>query len=154
MPLLSPEQIAFLEGPNTLAIATQDGNLVPEAARALNLRHLGDNRVAVWLASGVVGRTQQNLTREPRIAVAVSRPSSHQTFQLKGRAVSVKLAGPEARATIEQAFAAFLQEAAAVGLPARLLQPVVLWPALEIVVEVSEIYDQTPGPGAGDRCPS
>ena len=39
-------------------------------------------------------------------------------------------------------------------MPARLLHPVVRWPALEIVVEVNEIYDQTPGPGAGEKCPS
>ena len=47
-----------------------------------------------------------------------------------------------------------VQELGAVGMPARFLQPVVRWPLLEILVEVSEIYDQTPGPGAGDKCPS
>jgi hypothetical protein len=152
MPPLSPEQIAFLEGPNTVAIATQDGNLVPEATRGLALRCLGGDRVLVWAAAHTSVRAAANLARDPRIAVAASRPSSHQTFQLKGRAVSVKPAGPEARASVDQAFATFLQEAGAVGLPARLLQPVVLWPALEIVIEVSEIFDQTPGPGAGERC--
>jgi hypothetical protein len=152
MPLLSPEQRAFLEGPNTLAVATQDGNLMPEATRALTLRCLADDRVVVWFPAGIAARAQANLARDPRLAVAVSRPSTHQTFQLKGRAVSVRAAGPEARATIDQAFAAFLQEAGAVGMPPRLLQPIVLWPALEVEIEVSEVYDQTPGPGAGGRC--
>jgi predicted pyridoxine 5'-phosphate oxidase superfamily flavin-nucleotide-binding protein len=153
MPPLSPDQIAFLEGPNTLAIATQDGNLVPEVTRALTLRCRENDRVVVWVAAHTAGRAVANLKREPRIALGVSRPSTHQTFQLKGRAVAVTEAGPEAQATIEQAFENFLQEAGAVGLPARLLQPVVRWPALEIVVEVNEIYDQTPGPGAGEKCP-
>ena len=153
MPPLSPAQIAFLEGPNTLAIATQDGNLVPEVTRALTLRHLGDGRVVVWVVAHTAGGAVANLQREPRIAVGASRPSSHQTFQLKGRAVTVRDAAPEAQATIERAFEDFVKEAGAVGLPARLLQPVVRWPALEIVVEVNEIYDQTPGPGAGERCP-
>ena len=53
--------------------------------------------------------------------------------------MTVTEAGPEAQATIEQAFDNFVQEAAAVGTPARLLHPVVRWPALEIVVEVNEI---------------
>ena len=41
MPPLTPEQIAFLEGPNSLVIATQDGNLVPEVTRGLALRCQG-----------------------------------------------------------------------------------------------------------------
>jgi Pyridoxamine 5'-phosphate oxidase len=154
MPPLTPEQIAFLEGPNSLVIATQDGNLVPEVTRGLALRCQGGDRVLVWLPARIASRAAANLKVEPRIAVGVSRPSSHQTFQLKGRALKVAEAAPEVQATLEQAFAAYIQEVGAVGMPARFLQPVVRWPLLEILVEVSEIYDQTPGPGAGEKCPS
>jgi hypothetical protein len=154
MPLLSPAQIAFLEGPNSLVIATQDGSLIPQATRGLTVRCLGPDRVVAWLPASLAGPAVANLAREPRIALGVSRPSSHQTFQLKGRAVKVGPAAPEAEATVDRAFEAFVQEATAVGMPLRLLQPIVRWPAVEIVVEVTEIYDQTPGPGAGERVAS
>ena len=150
---LTPEQVAFLEGPNSLVVGTQDGRRVPEATRALALRHEAGDRVTVYLPAGSSDQAVANLAREPRIAVGVSRPSTHKTYQLKGRALEVKPAPADAQPALEQAFAAFVQEAAAVGLPPRLLQPVVYWPAVMVLVEVSEVYDQTPGPGAGGRCP-
>ena len=97
MPPFSPEQIAFLEGPNSLVIATQDGKLVPEVTRALALRCQGTDQVVVWLPVRIATRALANLKHEPRIAVGVSRPSSHQTFQLKGRALRVAEAPPRRR---------------------------------------------------------
>jgi hypothetical protein len=154
MPPFSPEQIAFLEGPNSLVIATQDGNLVPEVTRAVALRCQGSDQVVVWLPARIATRAVANLKHETRIAVGVSRPSSHKSLQLKGRVLRVAEAATEAQANLERAFEAFIQEAGTVGLPARLLHPVVRWPVVEVTVEVMEIYDQTPGPGAGERCAS
>ena len=150
---LTPEQIAFLEGPNSLVIATQDGQLVPEVTRALALRCDGGDRVTVTLPARIAGRAVANLAVEPRIAVGVNRPSSHRTYQLKGRVLAVTEAPLAGRERVEAAFAAFANEVTMVGLPPRLLQAVVRWPVIEILVEVAEIYDQTPGPGAGERCP-
>jgi hypothetical protein len=45
--------------------------------------------VLVSLPARIASRAAANLKVGPRIAVGVSRPSSHQTFQLKGRAVKL-----------------------------------------------------------------
>ena len=154
MSLIDDQRAAFLSGPNSVTLATQDGQLRPSCTRALGLRcHAEGDLVTVWLAAAVAGRIAENLAVEPRIAVGVNRASTHQTFQLKGRAVAVRPAPPEREAEYAGHFRALVGEVAQVGLPRRLLEPVVLWPALEIDIEVSEIFDQTPGPGAGERCP-
>src|SRR5215213_10249328 len=94
---LTPEQVAFLEGPNSLAIATHDGQRLPEVTRALTLRCEGGDRVTVTLPARIAGAAVKNLAVEPRIAVGVNRPSTHKTYQLKGRALAVQEAPAAAR---------------------------------------------------------
>ena len=152
MPPFTPEQRSFLDGPNSVAIATQDGQRVPEVTRALVLRCEPDpGRVTVWLPARIADKALANLRVEPRVAIGVNHPTDHQTFQLKGRAVRMGESPPERQAQVEAAFAAFVEEVSKVGLPPRMLQPVVLWPLVEVEVEVSEIFNQTPGPGAGEQ---
>jgi hypothetical protein len=142
----------FLSGPVSIAVATQDGALHPDCTRALALRPGPDmDRVTVWLPASIAERARRNLGRDPRIAVGASRPTTHQTFQLKGRAVRIGLGGQESRAQVDGCFEAFIQEAMQVGMPRRLLDRVIRWPVLEIEVLIEEVFDQTPGPGAGLR---
>jgi hypothetical protein len=142
----------FLAGPVSIAVATQDGALHPDCTRALAIRPgPGPNQVTVWLPTPIAERACSNLGRDPRIAVGASRPTTHQTFQLKGRAVRVAPGGDDARAIIDGCFEAFTQEALQVGMPRRLLDRVVRWPVVEVEVEVEDVFDQTPGPGAGGR---
>lgn len=153
MPVIDADKAAFLAGPNSIALATHDGKLIPECTRALGLKHhLGTDLVTVWLPETTEGNLRRNLAAEPRIAVGVNRSTTHQTFQLKGRAVAIRTSPPERRAEQDVHWEAMVEDLAAVGVPRRLLQQVVRWPALEIDVEVTEIFDQTPGPGAGERC--
>jgi hypothetical protein len=50
---------------------------------------------------------------------------------------------------LNEAFEAFTQQCLSIGLPRRLLDRVMRWPATEIVMRVNAVFDQTPGPGAG-----
>lgn len=153
MPLLSDDLISFLDGPNSVMMATQNGSLKPTSTRALTLECVpGQDRVKVWLPSAVAERALADVRVDKRIAVGCSRASSHQTFQLKGHVVNVRTLPDEIRPELTRRFALFAQECEQVGLPRRLLERVVIWPAVEIEVAVQEIYDQRPGPGAGERC--
>src|SRR4029453_1259831 len=90
MALISAELREFLEGPNSIIVATQDGKLMPEAARAMVLRCEQDgDRVTVWLPTTVSARTVANMAIDKPIAVAVELPSQHKTRQLKGVATKV-----------------------------------------------------------------
>jgi hypothetical protein len=155
MPLITPELAQFLDGPNSIVVGTQDGKLMPECARALLLRCGSDGDSAtVWLPAAVAARTIANLAVDKRIAIAAELPSQHKTRQLKGVATKVGDAPANRRATLEQAFELFIVQCGTVGLPRRLLERVVLWPAVEISVRVSAVFEQTPGPGAGEPLPA
>lgn len=153
MSLLSPDLVEFLDGPNSVMMATQNGSLKPTSTRALTLTCVpGQDRVKVWLPSSVTERAIEDLRVDKRIAVGCSRASSHQTFQLKGHVVNVRSLPEDIKPEVARRFAIFAQECEQVGLPRRLLERVVIWPTVEIEVAVEEIYDQRPGPGAGERC--
>jgi hypothetical protein len=151
MPVLTADLRQFLEGPNSIIVATQDGGLMPEAARALVLRCGEDgDSVTMWLPVSEAPRTVANLKADPRIAVAVELPSMHITRQLKGVATKVGNAPAKRRALLDEAFEAFTLQCLAIGLPRRLLDRVVRWPATEITMRVESVFEQTPGPGAGE----
>ncbi|HXU80292.1 MAG TPA: pyridoxamine 5'-phosphate oxidase family protein [Polyangia bacterium] len=150
MPLITPELARFLEGPNSIIVATQDGQRMPECARGLLLRCPGGDDVTLWLPAAVAARTAANLAVEPRIAVAAELPSAHVTRQLKGIATRVLTAPDQRRALLDEGWEAFVQQCGTVGLPRRLLDRVVRWPVTEIHIRVNAVFDQTPGPGAGE----
>jgi Pyridoxamine 5'-phosphate oxidase len=152
--LITEEQARFLRGPNSLVLASHQG-CNPECTRAYAL-HCPDtrDRVIVWIPAGIAGALTTNLAVEPRIAIAASRPSTHETLQLKGRVVRIDRAADQLRPLFDAGWEQFMAEAKDVGTPRRLLDTVIRWPLVEIEVEVSEIFDQTPGPGAGTRVAS
>ena len=150
MPPLAPALVEFLHGPNSILVATQDGALVPEVARGLAVRSDGPDRLTVWLGAAASGHTARNLARDSRIAVVLERPTTHRTLQLKGRSVVVRPAPDEDRAYAHAYLDAFFDECGQLGLPRRLLERVARWPLLRIDVEVSALFEQSPGPGAGE----
>lgn len=152
MPPLPAALAAFLEGPNSIVVATQNGALVPAIAHAFGLRcDAPAGRVFVYMPTQWSGPTLDNLQKEPRIAITSGLPSTHRTIQLKGRAVRVAPTPEDERARVDARFAAFMDECERSGMPRRLLARVTVWPSTTVEVDVDEIFDQTPGPGAGER---
>jgi hypothetical protein len=149
MALITPELAQFLEGPNSIIVGTQDGKRMPDCARGLLLRCQGDD-VTLWLPSAVSARTEANLAIDPRIAVAAELPSAHKTRQVKGLVTRVLTAPESHRALLQEGFEAFIQQCGTVGLPRRLLERVILWPATEVHFRVNAVFEQSPGPGAGE----
>jgi hypothetical protein len=151
MALITPELREFLDGPNSMVAATRDGQKMPECARVLVLRCGDDGEsVTLWLPAAVSARTVANLAVDRRIAVAVELPALHKTRQLKGTAIKVGNAPARRRPMLDEAFERFIQQCTTVGMPRRLLERVVRWPATEIAMKVEAVFEQTPGPGAGE----
>jgi hypothetical protein len=149
--VISDDLARFIESGLSLLVGTRDGRLVPEATRGLAPRvEPGGREVTIFLpdASGRVALA--NLAANGRIAVCISRPSDHRTFQLKGRVVGLAAAVEAERPHLDRYRCAFAQELAQVGLPARLTLRMAWWPCHAVRFEVAQVFVQTPGPGAGE----
>jgi hypothetical protein len=151
MPILTPELISFLEGPNSIMVASHDAALVPALARAIALRVEPDgDHVTAFLPDVPAARVLTQLAADPRVAIVTELSATHRTIQLKGQVVALT-ATPEAeRPALEARAQAFFAQLELVGLPRSLTEGLVRWPSTSVHVRVLQVFEQSPGPGAGE----
>lgn len=154
-PMLDAAHAAFIQRRVTINAGARDAGNVPTLVRALGCRVSPDRRrVTVFLS---VPRSQallKNIRDNGAIAVVMSRPSTHQTIQLKGTDAA---AGPPEegdRALMAAYQDSFVQELIELGYPETFARAVVSGQSDEVVgvtFTPVEAFVQTPGPGAGHR---
>jgi hypothetical protein len=152
-----PDKIVrFLEERANIGFAgTRDASLVPQG-----------HRVAGWLI-GAGGRTLTALIPGPsvphlvealqdngRIALTFEEAGSHETYQLKGRYLSHRPAGPDDIQIGHRTRERFVRSVSSMMPDQRFADALgrsLGVPSLAVEVEVYEVFLQTPGPGAGTR---
>src|SRR5262245_11808580 len=93
----------------------------------------------------------RNLTVHPEIAIVLDQPTSHRACQVKGTFLSSRPARPEERAEIDRQVGHFRADLGGIGLPEGMTAGWVLWPATVLRVRVTDVFEQTPGPGTGGK---
>ena len=155
---ISDELRALIEGPVSVLVGTRDSRLVPEITRAWGPRVSEDRQsVSLCVPLATSRKTMDNLEANGRIAVAFALPTNYRTFQLKGR--HAKIAEPDTTdlAAVERHRDAFSTVNAPLGQPREIIEA--FWRAeietsavlVKILFVPEEVFDQTPGPGAGRR---
>lgn len=149
--MLSARVQRCTEGGLSILVGTVDGEGFPSCCRAFALTS-NDNlaTATVYLPVAISQEMIANIATTRRIAVFCSEPMSHDSIQLKGTTRTVRLAseaeGELLRTRLEQ-FAAVLD---GVGLPKRITRSLAFWPAFAVEFNVDNLFEQTPGPKAGD----
>jgi hypothetical protein len=145
------EELAnFLECPGSLILATVDADGRPDAARAWGLEVLPDRaHVRIQLGADSV-LALANIAARRSVAVTVTEMFTLRSAQVKGVPGPPAALRGSAMVHGEQHRAQFLANVVEVEqipdeIPRRLVPPAFV--AVDMTVE--EVYDQTPGPGAG-----
>lgn len=155
---ISDELKALIEGPVSVLVGTRDSRLVPEITRAWGPKVSEDRRsVSLCVPLATSRKTLDNLEANRKIAVTFSLPTNYRTFQLKGR--HAKTAEPNSTdlTFVERHRDAFAAVNAPLGQPRELVEA--FWRAeietsavlVRILFVPEQVFDQTPGPGAGRR---
>lgn len=153
---IGDELKTFLEGAVSVLVGTRDSRLVPEITRAWGPRISEDRRsVSLCVPLATSRKTLDNLEANGEIAVTFSLPTNYQTFQLKGR--HAKAAEPDWTdlAVVERHRDAFAAVNEPLGQSHQRVEA--FWRAeietsavlVKILLVPEQIFDQTPGPGAG-----
>jgi len=133
-------------------VGTRDASLVPECTRAWGIRVGGKREsVTIFLSKRIAGKTIDNLRDNGQIAVTCTRPTDHITCQLKGRVVGMKTVTSADREVSRRWHLEFMAELRAIGVPSALCEAWITEPDLAVEIAVAEVFDQTPGPGAGKK---
>ena len=150
-----PGKIArFLDRANVSHAGTRDRNLVPHGHRVSGWRLGGDGQtLTVLLPEGARPHLIESLEDNGQFSVTVEEYPAHETYQFKGRYVRHRAVDGEDIEVADRVRERFLSSViqlfgeAASG-PIRAFSQ---RPSLAVEFLISEIYVQTPGPGAGVR---
>lgn len=148
--------LRFLERASIAHAGTRDRQLVPHFHWVSGWRADAEaGGLSFFVASPFGARLLQDVAECPRIALTVECIGPHETYQFKGSFAGSRDPDAVDRAAFEQCRARFVRDVTAIekrfDFPARTLERYVGDAALVVLLEVQEIFLQTPGPGAGRR---
>ena len=145
--MIPNEIIEFLKSPHT-AVAGIERDLVPVASPVWGW-HVDPkaSTVACFLAPGFEGAFGE--APEGIFALTACEPGTARTYQLKGRLVGLSAMDESDLAAFDDFKTRWVALLGTLGYPAEVLIPFMGPPRVKVSFEVSEIFDQTPGPGAG-----
>jgi hypothetical protein len=149
--VLDEELGAFLEGGCALLIGTVTPTGRPTASRAWGCTVIdaGRGRMRVVVDSHDA-TTMGNLASRGRVAVTAADVPTLRSVQLKGRCIGVEPAIPDDLDTAAAYCAKYYGDVALVdGFPLSLCERFTPAGYAACVVDVEELFDQTPGPSAG-----
>jgi hypothetical protein len=147
------EDLAHWEQIGVAAVAaSRDAQLRPQVVRAWGLKFASDRASAtICVGAGRDSQTLANLQDNGAISVTMVIPSTYRMIQMKGRATAIAEPTAEQLARVEAHAAAFADEVMPLGLTAEQARRFVHHELTAVTFSVAEVYDQTPGPGAGAR---
>jgi hypothetical protein len=144
--------VALLHTGVSVMVGTRDATLMPECTRAWGIRLTPNcGSLTILLSETFAGKTLDNLRANGMLAVTCTRPTDHITCQLKGRVRRITPVTAIDRELSQHWHREFSTELKAVGVSSSLIEGWIVEPTVAVEVDVTEVFDQTPGPGAGRK---
>ena len=152
-PLLDQATAAFIQGAVSINVGARDAQNLATVARAYGCRVTADRRdVTVFVRPTHAQRVLANLTDNGAIAVVFSRPSTHQTIQLKGHGTRITALDAADMKIVAAYCDSIVAELRAIGFAETFGRAIVPEPGAELVAvsfTPTAAFNQTPGPKAG-----
>ena len=141
-----------LEPGMSILVGTADAAGIPSCCRGIAIQSLDEfETVTVYLPVATSHDTIHNLAMTRRLAVVATHPRDNFATQFKGTTTETRLARDEEEGFVRARLDAFADVLDRIGVPRRLTRTVAHWPAFVVTVRVEHVFDQTPGPNAGNR---
>lgn len=149
---LTPELVAFIESGVIGHAATRTSTFEPEEMLIAGLRAGAGGRVAtLFLSEGPAAATVANVRDNGELAVTVVRVTDNRSLQLKGKVIAVRTPTEDERRFQAGYMERLTAELTLVGVPRSVGARMIWWPSVALDFEIRDLFDQTPGPGAGRR---
>lgn len=151
MTVIPGKLVEFLHGPRIMILGTRDAKLRPAVARAFGaLADAAKDSITFFLPDGNAERSLANLADNGRVALTVTEPVSHETYQFKGAHIESRASTEKDMAVQDIYLEKLIAHLTPIGADAH-FEGTVLYPSTAVAFSVQDVFIQTPGPGAGDR---
>ena len=150
--MIGTEEASLLESGGSITVGTVDAAGGPDAARGWMIRVAPGGAHLRCLVPDHEARLLHNLSTVGRIALNWVDVHTMESIQVKGRVTAVEAPTESdlaAHVEFKEDFFRLLQESD--GTPRHLLDRLVPDGFVAVEVDVEELFDQTPGPNAGER---
>nr|WP_295836904.1 hypothetical protein [uncultured Azospirillum sp.] len=152
----------FLDRSLSVNVATSDRDGRPLVARAVAARvSPGIAPGSQWLTVLIDGHANAVLVaaveETGRLAVVFTEPSTHRSIQIKDECATVADPTAEEAALPGPYINGFIAELAGLGFTEAFVRAVMAFDPADLValhLDPAEVFDQTPGPKAGERIPA
>lgn len=152
--MFTPEITDFLNQRGFPAVlGTRNDALIPTLSRVFAVKKEAGDSLSVILPEMLAAKILTNLQQNSRAAVTQANPATSTSYQFKGEYIGHHSSTPEELGFLGENFGAFLQMALTHygPEPVETLQKKDLGPFITIRLKVEQIFNQTPGPGAGTK---
>jgi hypothetical protein len=140
-----------------MRVAARDARNWPVVGRALGCRVSADRRrLTVFLSASRAAQVIECLRENGALALAVTRPTTHETLQFKGKVIDIAPRSGEDEAEIAAYRESLVEELAAIGYSAEFTRSVLAGgdDCVAVTFEPAVVFNQTPGPQAGTKLES
>lgn len=154
-PIVTEDDARFMQGGVSISVASRDRRFVPSLARSAGCRlSPGHHDVTILLLRSQARQLLQDVADTGAIAVVFSEPSTHRTIQLKGRDARIDTVKPADTTVADRHRTAFADDIIPLGYARELAHAIHGFTTDDLVAVTftpTDIFQQTPGPGAGVR---
>lgn len=153
-PLLSEANAAFVQRFTSMNVSGRDAEKRAALARGLGMRVSPDRcTLTVFLSTTHSAQVLQCLRDNGAIAVAVTRPKTHETLQFKGQVREIRPLSDEDREAMAVYQDSFAEELEPLGYRRDFVRQLFAGSenGVAVVFEPTAMFDQTPGPKAGEK---
>ncbi|MCM8737194.1 hypothetical protein M5E06_24045 [Azospirillum sp. A1-3] len=150
--------LRFLDRSLSVNVATSDRDGRPLVARAVAARVApGGERLTVLIDRRANAALVAAVAETGRLAVVFTEPSTHRSIQIKDDASTVAAPTVEEAALPGPYIEGFIAELAGMGFTEAFVRAVMEFDPADLValhLHPAAVFDQTPGPKAGERIPA
>ncbi len=148
--LITSEIADFLQQGVGIYVGTRNAALVPNGARAIAAR-VEHGVVVIYLADVAAARILPDLEANGQIAVTFGRPVDERACQVKGTFAAARPAREDERPLLDAQWEGFTRQLEMIGVAREARGAWPKWPATAITLKPTAVFEQTPGPAAGNQ---
>jgi hypothetical protein len=145
---------AFIQGGVSVVVASRNAELVADVVRGCGCRVSRDRRsVTVLVEPSRAGTLLDDIAANGMVAVVFSQPSTHRTIQLKGTDARLVAVTAADRAVAARHLGAWVEDLCRIGYTPEFAEALRGCPERIAAIRFTPAaaFQQTPGPGAGQR---
>jgi hypothetical protein len=147
---LTDAHLALLAGPLAVQVAAATARLAPLASRGWGVEFDAEGCLVFVLLEAQTELLRAAIAETRKAAVNATHPLTLASLQFKGEVIEMAEPDHAAREVVDRRTAQFGEALAVMGIdPAKARGIAHPGPARRLVLRVREVFDQTPGPGAG-----